>query len=190
MPRKASNATPDILELLKQDHQAILALFDEFDKKQKRGEFDDEAKQALVDRACAELSLHSQIEEEMFYPALRDALGDLPALDQANVEHEIADQAINALEAMDPDEDFYDARFVVLGEYIRHHIDAEQEQVFALAKKSRIDLAEMGTQFLERKEELRHDFGLSEEEDEDARQLSSRQVAENGAKRPGRSART
>ncbi len=167
MPSKKTSdrASTDAITLLKDDHMQVLDMFDEFKKIQ--DDDDDDIKQELVERICTELTIHSQIEEELFYPAMRDAFTDQSLLDEAEVEHEMESQLISELEVMEPGDDLYDAKVTVLGEYVRHHIDKEQEKLFPNAKKAKLDLAALGAELFDRKEELLIEFGLPDA-DEDA----------------------
>lgn len=167
--RGASRASSqDALHMLAEDHKKVIDMFDEFKKLQKKGDADEEARQLLVETACAELTIHAQIEEELFYPAARDAIDDMDLLDEAEVEHASAKQLISELAAMQPDDDLYDAKFTVLGEYVKHHIEEEEKQLFPKIKKSEIDLMELAEEMRERKLELREELGvISEDEDEE-----------------------
>jgi hypothetical protein len=75
-------------------------------------------------------------------------------MDEALVEHEAADELISQLEQMQPGDDMYDAKFTVLGEYVNHHIDEEQKEMFPKARASDLDLMALGEQVAARKEEL------------------------------------
>jgi hemerythrin-like domain-containing protein len=154
------------LELLTDDHQEVLGLFEDFRSLREDEDSDDDTRQTLVERICTELTIHSEIEEELFYPALRDALEDHAQLDEAEVEHAMAEQLIAELESMEPGDDLYDAKVTVLGEYVRHHIDEEQEKLFPKAKKAKIDLDALGEELAMRKEELRTEFGMPDEDDD------------------------
>lgn len=163
---KASQSAQDALELLAEDHERVLQLFSAFEQLQ-NDEEDDDSKRDLVDLACAELTVHAQLEEELFYPALRDALDEQDLIDEAEVEHDVAKQLIAELEAMEPDEEMYDARFTVLSEYVRHHIEEEENEIFPKAKEANIDLEALAADMLERREELMAEYGLVEDDDED-----------------------
>lgn len=167
MPRKTpSNAgPPDAIALLRKDHADLLEMFDDFKKIKDRG--DDDLKHELVERLCIELTIHAQIEEELFYPALRDAFEDQSLLDEAEVEHTMASVLISELESMEPGDDLYDAKVTVLGEYVRHHIEEEHEHMFPKARKAGIDLDDLGSELYQRKDELLTEFGLPDS-DEDA----------------------
>lgn len=162
-PRKTprTKAPADAIALLTQDHRKVQKIFREFEKA--KDQADAEATAEMVRTACQELTIHAQIEEEIFYPALREALGDegQDLLDEAEVEHESAKQLIGELERMSPGDDRYDATFTVLGEYVNHHIKEENGEMFPKAKQADIDLVALGKQMLRRKQEL--EAGRAEE---------------------------
>lgn len=167
MPRKnpGKERPTNAIELLTEDHQDVLSLFDDFRSLREDEDADDDVKQMLVERICTELTIHSEIEEELLYPALRDAFDDHSQLDEAEVEHAIAEQLISEIESMEPGDDLYDAKVTVLGEYVLHHIHEEQEKLFPKAKKANVDLATLGEELALRKEELRTEFGMPDEDD-------------------------
>jgi hypothetical protein len=168
-PKTTSKGAQDLLELLKEDHKKVIKMFDQFEKMKEKEDDDQEAKQLLVETACAELTIHAQLEEELFYPVLREAIDDEDMLDEAEVEHNTAKQLITELAAMQPGDELYDAKFTVLGEYVKHHVQEEEKEMFQKAKKAKLDLVAMAEQVMERKMELREELGLdAEEEDEDA----------------------
>jgi len=142
----------DAIDLLMADHQRVARLFAEFDAL--KGEGSDEAKSTLVARICRELIVHTGIEEEIFYPAVRTAIEDDELMDEALVEHAGAKVLIAQLQTADPDDDLYDARVTVLGEQISHHVDEEEGSLFPQAKASGIDLVSLGATLLTRKTEL------------------------------------
>lgn len=162
----------DALDILADDHKRVIRMFDEFAQMKEDNDPDDDAKQLLVESTCAELTIHAQAEEELFYPALREAIDDLDLLDEAEVEHASARQLITELAAMQPDDDLYDAKFTVLGEYVRHHIQEEEKKLFPKAKKADLDLVGLGDEIRQRKLELRDELGIApaapvEDEDEE-----------------------
>jgi hemerythrin-like domain-containing protein len=137
--------------LLLDDHRKVKKLFREFESVKS-----DARKEAIVREACMELTVHTQIEEEMFYPALLaanpDVFGDL--LDEAVVEHAGAKNLIADLESMKPGDDLYDAKFTVLAEYIEHHVEEEEEDLFPKTIGKKVDLSGLGPRMVERKEAL------------------------------------
>ncbi|TPG07491.1 hemerythrin domain-containing protein [Sphingomonas oligophenolica] len=152
--RKASSAAAkpaDAIKLLKDDHKEVKAWFDAFDKTD-----DDAKKQDLANKICKALTVHAQIEEEIFYPAAYDALdkdGD-DLLDEAEVEHASAKDLISQIEASKVGEPLFDAKVTVLGEYIAHHVEEEEGELFPECRDSSMDLKGLGTQLAARKAEL------------------------------------
>lgn len=139
------------ISLLLDDHRKVKKLFREFESVK-----DDTRKEAIVLEACMELTVHTRIEEELFYPALRDAdgeaFGDL--VDEAVVEHAGAKNLIAELESMKPGDDLYDAKFTVLSEYIEHHVKEEEEDLFPKVIRKKVALQQVGAAMVERKETL------------------------------------
>jgi hemerythrin superfamily protein len=150
---KAPPKKNDAVDLLDADHIAVKKLFQEFNKlAEAKAAVTD--RQALADRICRELSVHAQIEEEIFYPAVRAAVHEDLLLDEATVEHATAKDLIAQIESMQADEACFDAKVIVLGEYIDHHVKEEREQIFDKARKAKMDLAALKEQLAARKEEL------------------------------------
>ena len=143
----------DAVTLLTADHAKVKKLFKEFaDLKEEDGSAED--KSALVTRICTELKVHTEIEEEIFYPAVRKAIDDGGLMDEALVEHAGAKELIAQLEDMSPDDELYDAKVTVLGEQIQHHVKDEEGEMFPKVKKARVDTAALGAEMASRKEEL------------------------------------
>jgi hypothetical protein len=141
----------DAIALLKADHRNVEALFAKFEKAK-----DAKTKKALADEICTELSVHATIEEEIFYPACRDAVED-DLRTEAYVEHDGAKVLIAELAESDPDNEFYDAKMTVLSEQIQHHVKEEEkpgEGFFAQARKGDVDMDALGEQLAKRKAEL------------------------------------
>ena len=139
----------DAIALLVADHEEAKSMFEEFEQlKSKSGKLE------LVSRICKELTVHMQIEEEIFYPAFRAALKDHELVPEANVEHASVKDLIAQVEGVQPDGDDYDAKVKVMGELVEHHAKEEEDQMFPKAKKARLDLAGLGAQMAERKQEL------------------------------------
>jgi hemerythrin superfamily protein len=154
----------DAIALLTDDHKTVQKLFKEYEKLVQNA--DQEEKAALAKQICMELAVHAQIEEEIFYPAVRDAIAETDLLDEAEVEHASAKDLIAQLGAMAPGEELYDAKVTVLGEYVNHHITEEQDEMFPKVKKAKLDTASLGAELLERKQELQAELGVGEETDE------------------------
>ena len=125
---------------LKADHQRVKGLFDEFEKTAERA-----TKITIVSEALEELSLHATLEEELFYPAVREEIGDDDGLmNEADEEHHVAKILIAELDEMDGTESHYDAKFTVLAENVRHHIKEEEENMLPKAQKTEIDFDALG----------------------------------------------
>ena len=148
---KNSNKT-DAIAMLTSDHKKVKKLFKDFEKLKESGSAED--KQDVVNEICVELSIHAQLEEEIFYPAVRQAIDDDDLMDEAVIEHAGAKELIAQLEAADPSEQYYDAKVTVLGEEIDHHVEEEETEMFVKARKSKLDLSELGSEMAQRKETL------------------------------------
>ena len=141
----------DGLQLLAADHRKVEDLFASFEKASGAA-----AKEKIVRQICTELKVHSQIEEEIYYPAIRGKVEE-DALDEAYVEHDSAKLLINELEAADPDEAYYDAKVKVLNELIEHHVEEEEKQrdnLFQQTRAADVDLEALGARLAARKAEL------------------------------------
>ena len=144
-------ARADALALLKEDHDRVEAAFRRFEKLDRH---DSEGCRRVVLAACEELKVHAAIEEELFYPAVREALEDEEILNEAAVEHETAAMLIEQLENMDADDPNFHATFTVLGEYVRHHVREEEDEMFPQARKAGLDLEGLGARMRARKQEF------------------------------------
>ena len=153
MPKsKQARSSINAVNLLTEDHKKVKKLFSDFEKSKE--EADTAEKAALVKEICNELSVHAKVEEEIFYPAIRESTDEEALMDEADVEHATAKSLIAELEAMKPGDDHYDAKVTVLGEYIDHHVKEEQGEIFKKARSAKVDLAELGERITRRKEEL------------------------------------
>jgi hemerythrin superfamily protein len=156
MPRALAKKN-DAVDLLDADHVAVKKLFETYRKLCESDASSDE-KTDIAEQICQELTVHAKLEEEIFYPALREAIDDELLLDEAEVEHSSAKELIAQISEMSPEEDLYDAKVTVLGEYIDHHVKEEREQLFVKARKSKIDLVAMAQELTQRKMELMEDY--------------------------------
>jgi hemerythrin superfamily protein len=156
-----ATAKDDAITMLMTDHKKVKRLFSEFAKLKEEGS--DEDKAALVEQVCTELKIHSALEEEIFYPAVRKAIDDGDLMDEALVEHSGAKALIEQLEDASPDDDLYDAKVTVLGEQINHHVKEEEGEMFPKAAKSKLDMADLGAKMLKRKSALLAEMGLTAE---------------------------
>jgi hypothetical protein len=144
-PQKAKEA----IALLRADHKLVSDLFEEYEKTRSNAK-----KKSLVKQICMELTIHAQIEEEIFYPAAKKALRDKELIPEATVEHATLKDLIAQVEGVEPDGEMFDAKIKVMSEYVKHHVKEEQNELFPKVKASNLDLVELGAQLTERKEEL------------------------------------
>ena len=147
MPTKKKSRTESALTMLKTDHVTVKKLFDRFEKS------DSSEKKEVMTEALGELKVHAAVEEQLFYPALRQQMEDEDGLmDEADEEHHVVKFLIAELEQMQGNEDHWEAKFTVLAENVRHHIKEEEGQIFPKARKTAIDFAALGEQMAERKQ--------------------------------------
>jgi hemerythrin-like domain-containing protein len=149
----ATSHPGDAIALLKGDHRAVERLFDAFER---AGEDDLEAKGTLVRKACEELTVHAMIEEQILYPAARDALpkDDAIDVDEAYVEHFLVKTLIEKFATLKPGADGFDATFKVLSENVKHHVEEEEAELFPALRKTGLDLTALGEKLSKRKAEL------------------------------------
>jgi hemerythrin superfamily protein len=147
---RGANA-PDAIALLKADHRQVEQWFEEFQSARSPAR-----KQSLATHICNALKAHTTVEEEIFYPAFLRATKDEDMHHEAIVEHDGAKKLIAEIEASTPDDEYFDAKVTVLAEMIKHHVKEEEQPsgMFAEAKKSKMDLAEIGRQLAARKQEV------------------------------------
>jgi hemerythrin superfamily protein len=142
----------DAIKLLTADHAKVKKMFKEFEKLSKKN--DEEGKAELAAQICEELTIHAQLEEEIFYPAAREAIEDEEMMNEAIIEHNSAKDLISQIQSMGASDPMFDATVKVLGEYVNHHVEEEQNEIFPKVEKAKVDLEEIGAQIAQRKEEL------------------------------------
>src|SRR6476619_5155671 len=138
----------DAVALLKEDHRTVADLFAQFEQASGDGR-----KQKLATQICLELSVHTRIEEEIFYPACEGKVEE-DMLKEAYVEHDGAKLLIAEIEAGGPDDEYYDAKVKVLQEQIEHHVEEEEQRVegmFSKARKAGVDMDALGAEMAARK---------------------------------------
>ena len=150
-PPSPRAAVDNALAVLAADHARVLELFGRVAKLKSNGP----QKAQLVERICDDLELHARVEEELFYPSLREVFADGELLDEAAVEHDAAKALIEQLRGMKPGEDRYDATVAVLGEYVRHHVKEEQDVMFPKVRGTDLDLVALGRAIKTRKRQLK-----------------------------------
>lgn len=144
----------DACDLLDADHKAVKKMFTEYEELTEARGNTREKRRALADKICRELTVHTQIEEEIFYPGIRKAVGDEMMMNEATVEHMSAKELIAQIQGMEPGDPLYDAKVLVLGEYVEHHVKEERTQMFPKARATKVDLVKMRDALQSRKEEL------------------------------------
>jgi hemerythrin superfamily protein len=151
MAAKKSKRPPDAVALLKADHRQVSAWFGEFEKAKSS-----KVKAKLAAQICQALMVHMQIEEEIFYPAFLQATKDKDMHHEAEVEHMGAKKLIADIAKSGPSDDYFDSKVHVLSEMIKHHVKEEEQPggMFAEAKKSDMDLKELGAELQDLKEQL------------------------------------
>ena len=142
----------DAIALLTADHKEVSDMFEQFENLSDRAKA---TKAKLTKKICDALIAHTTIEEEIFYPAVREALkeGD-DMVDEAVVEHATAKDLIQQLQEMDPDDDLYDAKVKVLSEQIDHHVEEEEEEMFKQARATKLNMVALGQEMAQRKQEI------------------------------------
>jgi hemerythrin superfamily protein len=175
--RLAGSSAPYAVKLLKQDHRAVARALEEFESAAGA------EKRSIGQRICRLLTVHAQIEEELLYPAAREALSsrDEHLVAEAGVEHATVKELIGQIEGHDEVDEEYEARVRVLGEYVKHHVGEEEKQLFPRLERSSLDLEELGERLEQRKGEL---MGREAETSDEAR---TREEDEEGAVPSGRS---
>jgi hemerythrin superfamily protein len=156
----STDAPRDAIALLKQDHRAVEALFEEFEGA------DESEQSALATRICQMLTVHAQIEEEIFYPAAKEAFGEEEdeMVYEAEIEHGSAKELIAKIEAGTPEDSEFKPLVKVLSEYIKHHVKEEEKEMFPSLKETELDLKELGAQLAQRKMALMEELGIEAEE--------------------------
>ena len=165
---KSGSARPVAIELLEADHRNVEALLEQYESEK---ESDDGVKRAIAMQICAELTAHAQLEEELFYPWLRENLDeeDMEMLEEAYVEHASVKDLIAQIEGASDIGPEYDAKVKVLGEYVKHHVQEEENEIFKEVRDMQDELDELGQEMHARKAELMDELGLTQgDEGEDS----------------------
>ena len=145
----AKTKPQDAIALLKADHKKVSGLFEEFEKSRTASK-----KKKLVEQICLELIVHTEIEEEIFYPAVKAALKDKELIPEANVEHASIKDLIAQVKGVEPDGEMYNARVKVMSEFVKHHVKEEQNEMFPKARKTKLDMHVLGAEMATRKAQL------------------------------------
>ncbi len=176
--RAATAARTDILEQLKEDHKRVKKAYRDF-KKLDVEEQPDEV-EAIVRQVLAELTVHATLEEEMLYPAAREAISDEDLIDEAEVEHESMHALIDQLGGMGPDDEKFAARFTVLCEYVLHHVKEEEGEMFPQLENARLDWESLAAEMNARRAELSAEDDAAAQDVDGASAGAAPQAGENG----------
>ena len=145
----------DAIALLTTQHREVEAMFKQFEELSDRAKA---SKRKITDKICNALIMHTTIEEEIFYPATREASkGEEETedmVDEAVVEHASAKDLIAQIQEMDPDDELYDAKVKVLSEMIEHHVEEEEKEMFPKTRKLKLDMQALGQEMKARQEEI------------------------------------
>ncbi len=181
--RAATSARNAIVKLLKDDHKRAKAAFKAFEKMDPHE--DPEGVQALVEQTCAELEVHAELEEQLFYPAAREAIKEEDLIDEAEVEHMTFKVLLEQLKNLEVEDEKYAATFKVLGEYVQHHVKEEEGEMFKqLAGDA--DWPRVRDEMLARRGELLEEKGLpAEETAASTERASARRAAATSTRRTG-----
>ena len=154
--KTSTRARKDAVSVLKADHRQVEGWFSQFEKARSEAR-----KQDLATRICKALKVHTQIEEEIFYPAFLEQAQEEDLHHEAIVEHDGARKLIAQIEAASPGDEYYDAKVTVLSEMIKHHVKEEEQPggMFAKAKQSDMDLQALGAELTSRKQALMQSTG-------------------------------
>jgi hemerythrin superfamily protein len=146
-------AENEAIAQLTDDHARVKKMFKQYERLAK-DEADETERQELASMICAELTAHATAEEEIFYPAAREALEEPDLIDEAEVEHASAKDLIAQIQDSSPDDPLFDAKVKVLGEYINHHVEEEEGEIFPKVRKAKLDTVSLGDQIAMRKAEV------------------------------------
>lgn len=152
-PAGREGSENEAIAQLTDDHARVKKMFKQYDRLVK-DEADETERQELASMICAELTAHATAEEEIFYPAAREALDEPDLIDEAEVEHASAKDLIAQIQESGPDDPHFNAKVKVLGEYINHHVEEEEGEIFPKVRKAKIDTVALGEQIAARKAEV------------------------------------
>lgn len=177
------SAKTQIVEMLKADHKKVKKAFKDFEKLEPQD--DPESAQALVEQTLADIEVHAELEEQVFYPAARQAIKDQELLEEAEVEHMTAKVLIEQLKGMSAEDEKFSATFKVLGEYINHHVKEEESEMFEQMTGRGVDWDQVLEQMQMRRMELMQEKGMPMEEE--AMEASASPSGRSGGSRGARS---
>ena len=178
----STRAQPLAIELLSSDHRKVEGLFKQFEDMK---EEEDDSRVAIAQRICSELTVHAQVEEEFFYPWLRENLEETEMVAEADVEHATLKALIEQIQPVLAPDEAYDAKVKVLSEYVKHHVKEEEDEIFPEVASEEEELDELGQEMAARKAELMKEMGISEEEGEETLAAAGASRGKKGNSRSG-----
>ena len=177
-----TRAQPLALELLSSDHRKVEELFKQFEDMK---EEEDDSRIAIAQRICSELTVHAQVEEDLFYPWLRENLEETEMVAEADVEHATLKSLIAQIQPVAAPDEAYDAKVKVLSEYVKHHVKEEEGEIFPEVASEEEELDELGQEMAARKAELMKEMGIEEEDGEEDLAASGAARGKRGNSRSG-----
>jgi hemerythrin superfamily protein len=181
--KKQEKSGTDAITLLKQDHEKVRQMFEEFEKA------DEDRKFELAAEICQALTVHATIEEEIFYPQVRESIEAEDLMFEAEIEHDTVKNLIERVQEGEVDETQLSAMIKVMNEYVNHHVNEEQRRMFPRVKRSELDLEALGKELLARKTELEAELQGSMAAESDATEVDDDE-SESGRSRGGMAARS
>lgn len=157
---RARTPKNEAIAQLTADHARVKKMFKQYDRLAK-GDAGGSEKQQLAANICAELTAHTTVEEEIFYPAAREVLDKPDLIDEADVEHASAKDLIAQIKSSSPSDDHYDAKVKVLGEYINHHVEEEEGEIFPKVRKAKLETVQLGERIAARKAQIMQQKGAA-----------------------------
>ena len=167
---------PNALEMLREDHQKVQALFDEFEGA------DNRSRQGIGNQILTELEIHATLEETLIYPAIREALDEDDMMDEALEEHHVVERMIKALRKMQPKDERYRAKFKVLSEIVKHHVEEEESEILPKAEGTDLDFTALGEEAMEHKDKLMAKMERAQSQTKGKSAVSTRSQGNSGRK--------
>jgi hypothetical protein len=184
---RGSSPKSQIVAMLKADHKKVKKAFKDFEKLDPHE--DPEACRSLVEQTLAEIEVHAELEEQLFYPAARGAVKEEELIDEAEVEHMTAKVLIEQLKGMQPEDEKFAATFKVLGEYINHHVQEEEGEIFKQLTAGGAEWDTVLEEMQAQREQLMEEKGMPAEQEAAEAMSGKSSGAMRGAGRTGSEAR-
>jgi hemerythrin superfamily protein len=137
-----------VVAMLKEDHKKVQGLFEEFKEAEGR------EKAQIAKTVLQELEVHADVEERLIYPAIREEIEADDTMNEAVEEHHLVHVLIAELKKLKPSDDRFEAKFNVLGELVKHHVEEEEGEILPEAEKSDLDWETLESKVMKRKEQL------------------------------------